>query len=67
MDDADKANVEIENYLADRIKHGHRSVKNGPKPCGYCHTCYEDVDDNQLFCNRICADQYEVTYRLSRH
>ncbi len=28
------------------------------EPTGYCLNCYEDVADNQLFCNGACATDY---------
>lgn len=34
-------------------------VAKGPSPEGYCHYCYEDVTEEQLFCNSDCADGYE--------
>lgn len=67
MDDVDKASVETESYIAEKLKqHSNRQVKSGLKPAGHCHNCYEDVDDNKLFCNRICADQYELARKYSR-
>ena len=65
MDDADKAGIEIENYLAERINANAKPQKT-LTPAGHCHTCYEDVEDNKLFCDRLCADQHGAAKRLTR-
>lgn len=28
------------------------------QPVGYCLHCYEDVERDKLFCDKICADGY---------
>jgi hypothetical protein len=32
------------------------------KPQGFCHNCFFDLENpNQLFCNSLCAKQYEIS------
>ena len=32
-------------------------------PEGYCHHCFEEVDEPQLFCNNVCASSYRTPTR----
>lgn len=40
----------------------HRATKHTRErviqPEGYCHTCYEDVQGQKLFCDSHCAKMY---------
>ena len=59
-DDADRADIGIENRLNDGIAHArHELSKRDIAPCGACHWCGETLRlSNQLFCDSSCANDY---------
>ena len=69
MDSADLAHIHIETELEENItKFKSNNVdKSRPEPEGYCLNCYEDVEDNKLFCNSLCAEQFEIKRRMRRY
>lgn len=58
MDDADRAQEQIERELTLASKYG-RSRGPSLKPCGACHFCSEPVNPGLLFCDVYCRDDYE--------
>lgn len=63
MDIVDKSFEEEQAYLNHKIKHSVKKVHN-IRPDGYCHFCFEEVEENKLFCNKKCADAYELNRRF---
>lgn len=59
-DDADRAEDRIEATIADGISHARRMlVKSRLAPCNACHYCGEWLKDGQLFCDTLCAADYQ--------
>lgn len=60
MDDIDKANNQAQMIL-DKQLQARRPV-DSIKPRGYCHNpkCELDTKPNQLFCDSVCAREYEI-------
>ena len=50
------------------IEENRRNVKTKKyaklNPVGYCHFCFENLDDKKLFCNDKCATIYDLTSKL---
>jgi len=69
MDSADLAQMHIEAELENNINNFKRNkiVRDKPKPEGYCLNCYEDLDNNKLFCNSLCAEQFEFKKRMRKY
>ena len=62
---ADRANDIAEAYAADGVAHARRALeRRALEPCGVCHWCSEPLRQaNQLFCDRLCADDHATTQR----
>lgn len=69
MDFADLAQIYIETELEKNIsKFKSNNVNESrPKTDGYCLNCYEDIEDGKLFCNSLCAEQFEFKRRMRRY
>jgi len=65
MDDADRAEIGIENRLEDGIAHArHALTRREIEPCGVCHWCGEPLRQaNQIFCDSLCAADYADNMR----
>ena len=57
MDDADRADQEAESNLAECL---YRARAPALRPKGRCHFCDEPVDGNKLFCEKACAEDFEI-------
>lgn len=56
----DQAQLHTENELQEAIIAARSTpVTPGVKPEGYCHYCFEDIEEPQLFCNADCATNHE--------
>ncbi len=55
MDDADRADAELEAMLAAGLSRRSPSLK----PCMACHNCSDDVAEGVLFCSSECRDDWE--------
>lgn len=68
MDYADLADAEVSNYVSScaRDNDPKNPKDRSLKPEGHCHYCYEDVDENKLFCGVACADRYNHQQRLRK-
>ena len=68
MDYADLADAEISNYVSACARENDPKAAKirGLQPEGHCHYCYEDVDDNKLFCDSSCAEKYDAQQRMRR-
>ena len=59
MDDADRAEDKIEASITDGIDHArYMLAKLKLAPCNACHYCGEWLKDGQLFCDKLCAEDY---------
>lgn len=61
MDTADLASTLVEQRLENHIKRHQLNASRqfrSVKPEGFCHTCYEEVEGEQLFCNGKCASKF---------
>ncbi|MHB0992633.1 MAG: hypothetical protein ACYC0M_15350 [Burkholderiales bacterium] len=56
MDEFDRA---AESELRDRER-ALAIRKQVLRPCGGCHSCGEPLEDNRLFCDQYCRDDYEA-------
>jgi hypothetical protein len=69
MDEADRADQEIEMAIAERRRIAHEQAIKAPafRPRGACHFCDEPVGAEMLFCDRACAeDQAAEEEQLKR-
>jgi hypothetical protein len=57
MDDADRAQSEIDRLLDEQLRNAHKQVPKF-KPQGYCLHCGEDTTPVQIFCNSKCSMAY---------
>lgn len=57
-DDADKSDQRIEEAVADGIAAARRATV--LPPIGECYYCQEPVDAVKRFCNKECAEDYEL-------
>lgn len=56
MDDVDRADAEVERYLAEAVS---KKKPEGPQPTGRCLWCDEVVADYQRWCGPSCRDQWQ--------
>lgn len=70
MDIADQADLEIDNYINLTINNNRLNGKHndGLLCTGVCHNpaCESEVGNNQLFCNKECAIEYERIKKYRR-
>lgn len=56
----DQAQDHVEVELSNAIAFARNNqVQSNLSPEGYCHYCFEDIDDPQLFCNSDCANSHD--------
>jgi hypothetical protein len=65
MDIADESFNEEQSYITEKIHKVKRKSYTKLSPVGYCHNCFEDLDDNKLFCNDKCATQYNIAEKFN--
>lgn len=58
MDQIERSFQEEQANIANRIRIA-REPHETLKPEGYCHHCYEEIDETHLFCNVKCADAHK--------
>lgn len=63
MDEIDKYQQFEEIYLQSRVKQSRKPVKK-MKKIGRCYNCEESIDNDLLFCDSDCRDDWEM--RLKR-
>jgi hypothetical protein len=56
MDDADRANAEVERSLQEALR---SRRPEGPLPQGACLLCDEPVDGQRRWCDADCRNQWE--------
>lgn len=56
MDDADRAQIEIEREIARQVA---RRKRNGPQPTGLCLWCGMIVTGGRRWCDAECRDEWE--------
>ena len=66
MDDADRAEVNIEQALEDALVEVRLSQTRGIKAVGLCLYCGETLPDPLRFCDADCRDGYEYEQRIKR-
>lgn len=68
MDDADKAEENIEKWLEDGINHARYMLeKTSLKPCGACYYCGSSIQPWLLFCaDDDCQSDYVYEQKLKR-
>jgi hypothetical protein len=64
MDDADRADLKIENAIADAIREARRD--HGMKATGFCLYCSEPVQQHYLFCCGECSQDWHTEQKLKR-
>lgn len=57
MDEADRASLEEERALREATYRASRTPH--LKPTGVCHWCDEPVEENRIFCDRDCREDWE--------
>jgi predicted nucleic acid-binding Zn ribbon protein len=62
MDDADAADLTINQALAAAMRRRHATLP----AVGTCYSCAEPVDDGRRFCDRECLEDFERAERARR-
>lgn len=66
MDDADRAEVNIEHAMEDALAEVRRAQQQGVKAIGMCLFCGADLPPMLRFCDADCRDGYDHEQRLKR-
>jgi len=62
MDDADAADLTINQALAAAMRRRHATLP----AVGTCYSCAEPVDDGRRFCDRECLEDFERAEKARR-
>lgn len=65
MDTIDESFNEEQAYIAENTNRVKKKPYTKLSPVGYCHNCFEDLDDKKIFCNDKCATQYDVAEKFN--
>lgn len=66
MDDADRAEPHIEEFIDDALAEVRRAQEHGVKATGACLYCGERLPDHMRFCDADCRDGFDHEQRLKR-
>lgn len=53
-------------FIQNSIKKSKKAKHTDLKPEKYCHTCFNDVTGDMLFCNDICAKEYDLIRKFQQ-
>lgn len=59
MDDADRAQPNIENAIADGMAKVRRQLESHLPSIGVCHWCESPVSGGRVFCSKECHQDHE--------